>query len=93
MEEPCALVAHARFCEGCEIQSPEREKGFRLLDRNQRESRDPGLSVAREAARRSPAGKRPPGTEINGILETALFIRLEQNKPCFFRLSQHKLTV
>lgn len=40
--------------------------GWRL-PRNQRDSRDPGLSVAREAARRSTAGKRPPGTEINGL--------------------------
>ncbi|QUW21547.1 hypothetical protein JSQ81_17390 [Sporosarcina sp. Marseille-Q4063] len=31
-----------------------------------RDSRDPGQSVAKEAARRSPAGKRPPATEING---------------------------
>jgi hypothetical protein len=39
--------------------------GWRL-QRNQRDRRDPGLSVAREAARRSPAGTRPPGTEIDG---------------------------
>jgi hypothetical protein len=32
---------------------------------NKRDGRDPGLSVAREAARRSPAGKRPPATEIH----------------------------
>jgi hypothetical protein len=42
--------------------------GWRL-QRNQRDSQDPGLSAAREAAWRSPAGKRPPATEINGIEE------------------------
>ncbi len=40
----------------------------RRLPREKRDRRDPGLSVAREAARRSPAGKRTlsaRSTEIN----------------------------
>lgn len=31
-EEPCALIAHARFCEGYGTQFLEREKGSLLLD-------------------------------------------------------------
>ena len=41
--------------------------GGRRLPREKRDGRDPGLSAAREAAWRSPAGKRPPVTEINGL--------------------------
>ena len=42
--------------------------GWRL-PRNQRDSRDP-QERSDEEAWRSPAGKRPPGTEINGLVRT-----------------------
>ena len=71
MEEPCALIAHARFCEGCEIQSPEREKGFHLLDRHQRDSRDPARSEAKESSGARPQESVRPERKSMGKLKVA----------------------